>query len=108
DGGKTRLISVDLDNQALLAKGLTPTDVVNAVNAQNLALPSGTAKIGATEYNVSLNGSPDTIGGLNNIPVLAKNGATTYLSEVARVRDGFAPQTNVVRQDGRRGALVSI
>jgi len=107
-GGKSRLISVDLDNQALLSKGLTPTDVINAVNAQNLALPSGTAKIGATEYNVSLNGSPDTIDGLNNIPVLAKNGTTTYLSEVARVRDGFAPQTNVVRQDGHRGVLVSV
>ncbi len=107
-GGKSRLISVDLDTQALLAKGLTPTDVVNAVNAQNLALPSGTAKIGATEFNVSMNGSPDTVEGLNNIPVLSKNGATTYISEVARVRDGFSPQTNIVRQDGHRGVLLSI
>jgi len=107
-GGKSRLVSVDLDNQAMLSKGLTPNDVVNAVNAQNLILPSGTAKIGTTEFNVSMNGSPDTIAGLNNIPVLAKNGTTTYLSEVARVRDGFSPQTNIVRQNGQRGVLVSV
>src|SRR5450830_1651534 len=107
-GGKMRVVSVDLDNKALLAKGLTPTDIVSAVNAQNLALPSGTAKIGATEFNVAMNGSPDTIAGLNNIPVVAKNGSTTYLSEVARVRDGFSPQTNIVRQDGQRGALLSV
>ncbi|MFI4941117.1 MAG: efflux RND transporter permease subunit, partial [Burkholderiales bacterium] len=107
-GGKMRLVAVDLDTQAMLSKGLTPTDVVNAVNAQNLALPSGTAKIGATEFTVSMNGSPDTIAGLNNLPVLAKNGATTYLSEVARVRDGFSPQTNIVRQNGERGVLISV
>jgi multidrug efflux pump subunit AcrB len=107
-GGKSRLISVDLDIHALLAKGLTPTDVVNAVNAQNLILPSGTSKIADTEYVLAMNGSPDTIAGLNNIPVSTKNGATTYLSEVAHVRDGFAPQTNIVRQNGERGVLVSI
>lgn len=72
-GAKSRLVSVDLDTKSMLAKGLTPNDVVNAVNAQNLALPSGTAKIGATEYTVSMNGPPDTIAGLNNIPVPAKN-----------------------------------
>jgi multidrug efflux pump subunit AcrB len=107
-GGKQRVISVDLDTNALLAKGLTPNDVVNAVNTQNLVLPSGTAKIGATEYVLATNGSPDTIAGLNNIPVLTRNGATTYLSEVAHVRDGFSPQTNIVRQNGQRGVLVSI
>jgi CzcA family heavy metal efflux pump len=107
-GGKQRVISVDLDTNALLAKGLTPTDVVNAVNTQNLVLPSGTAKIGSTEYVLATNGSPDTIAGLNNIPVLTRNGATTYLSEVAHVRDGFSPQTNIVRQNGQRGVLVSI
>ncbi|MFZ6647985.1 efflux RND transporter permease subunit [Undibacterium sp. TJN25] len=107
-GGKSRLVSVDMDTQALLSKGLTPTDVVTAVNAQNLALPSGTAKIGATEFNVNMNGSPDTIAGLNNIPVLNKNGTMTYLSEVARVRDGFSPQTNIVRQNGERGVLLSV
>ena len=107
-GGKQRVISVDLDINALLAKGLTPNDVVNSVSTQNLVLPSGTAKIGATEYVLATNGSPDTIAGLNNIPVLTRNGATTYLSEVAHVRDGFSPQTNIVRQNGERGVLVSI
>jgi multidrug efflux pump subunit AcrB len=107
-GGKQRVISVDLDTDALLAKGLTPNDVVNAVNTQNLVLPSGTAKIGATEYVLATNGSPDSIAGLNNIPVLTRNGATTYLSEVAHVRDGFSPQTNIVRQNGERGVLVSV
>ena len=107
-GGKTRVVSVDLDNQAMLAKGLTSSDIVNAVSAQNLTLPSGTVKMGSTEYNVSLNGSTDTTRELNDLPVLNKNGAITYLSEVARVRDGFSPQTNIVRQDGQRGVLVSI
>ena len=107
-GGKSRLISVDLDTSALLAKGLTPNDVVNAVNAQNLILPSGTVKIGATEYAIALNGSPDTIAGLNRIPVATKNGATTYLSEVAHVRDGFSPQSNIVRQNGERGVLMPV
>jgi CzcA family heavy metal efflux pump len=107
-GGKQRVISVDLDTDALLAKGLTPNDVVNAVNAQNLVLPSGTAKIGATEFVLATNGSPETIAGLNHIPVVTRNGATTYLSEVAHVRDGFSPQTNIVRQNGERGVLVSV
>jgi multidrug efflux pump subunit AcrB len=107
-GGKQRAISVDLDTNALLAKGLTPNAVVNAVNTQNLVLPSGTAKIGSTEFVLATNGSPDTIAGLNKIPVLTRNGATTYLSEVAHVRDGFSPQTNIVRQNGQRGVLVSI
>ncbi|WP_118181981.1 efflux RND transporter permease subunit [Paraburkholderia phosphatilytica] len=107
-GGKTRLISVDLDTHALLAKGLTPLDVVNAVNAQNLILPTGTAKVGPKEYTVDMNGSPTTIEGLNDIPVRTVNGATTYLREVAHVRDGFSPQTNVVRENGHRGVLISI
>jgi len=107
-GGKTRVISVDLDTQALLTKGLTPSDVVTAVNAQNLTLPSGTAKIGATEYNVKMNGSPDAIPALNSIPVRTTNGAVTYLQEVAHVRDGFSPQTNIVKQNGQRGVLLSL
>lgn len=107
-GGKNRLISVDLDTQALQARGLSPADVVNAVNTQNLILPSGTAKFGATEYNVRMNGSPDAIAGLNDLPVRTVNGATTYLRDVAYVRDGFSPQTNVVRQDGVRGVLLSV
>jgi multidrug efflux pump subunit AcrB len=107
-GGKSRVIAVDLDTQALLAKGMTPADVVNAVTAQNLILPSGTAKLGATEYQVDVNGAPEAVSELNSIPVSTKNGSTTYLSEVAHVRDGFSPQTNVVRQDGRRGVLQPI
>ncbi|MBC7413813.1 MAG: efflux RND transporter permease subunit, partial [Herminiimonas sp.] len=107
-GGKTRVVSVDLDTQAMLAKGLTPTDVINAVNTQNLILPGGSAKFGATEFSVRINGSPETIAGLNDIPVRTQNGATTYLREVAHVRDGFQPQTNIVRQDGRRGVLLSV
>src|SRR5882757_8108269 len=107
-GGKQRVVSVDLDTNALLARGLTPTDVLSAVNTQNLVLPSGTAKIGSTEYVLATNGSPDTIAGLNSIPVVTRNGATTYLSEVAHVRDGFSPQTNIVRQNGERGVLLSI
>jgi len=107
-GGKSRQISVDLDTEALLSKGMTPIDVVNAVNAQNLMLPSGTAKIGETEFAIDLKGSPDTVAGLNDLPVRSANGATTYLREVAHVRDGFAPQTNIVRQDGQRGVLLSV
>src|ERR1700730_10072027 len=107
-GGKTRVISVDIDSQALMAKGLTPADVVSAINTQNLILPTGTAKLGPTEYAIDMNASPDSIAGLNDIPVRTVNGATTYLREVAHVRDGFAPQTNVVRQDGHRGVLMSV
>jgi CzcA family heavy metal efflux pump len=107
-GGKNRVISVDLDTQALQARGLSPADVVNAINTQNLILPSGTAKFGATEYTVRMNGSPDAINGLNDLPVRTVNGTTTYMRDVAYVRDGFSPQTNVVRQDGTRGVLLSI
>ena len=107
-GGKNRLISVDLDTQALQARGLSPSDVVNAINTQNLILPSGTAKFGATEYGVRMNGSPDAIAGLNDLPIRTVNGATVYVRDVAYVRDGFSPQTNVVRQDGVRGVLLSV
>ncbi|WP_233867968.1 efflux RND transporter permease subunit [Paraburkholderia adhaesiva] len=107
-GGKSRVISVDIDTRALISKGLTPADIVNAVNTQNLILPTGTAKLGPTEYRVDTNASPETIAGLNRIPVQTVNGATTYLGDVAHVRDGFTPQTNVVRQDGTRGVLISI
>jgi len=107
-GGKIRLISVDLDPPALQARGLSPADVVNAVNTQNLILPSGTAKFGMTEYNIKMNGSPDVLGGLNDLPVRTSGGTTTYLRDVAQVRDGFSPQTNIVRQDGARGVLLSI
>jgi CzcA family heavy metal efflux pump len=107
-GGKVRVISVDLDTQALQARGLSPADVVNAVNTQNLILPSGTVKFGETEYTVRMNGSPDALAGLNELPVRTANNITTYLRDVAYVRDGFQPQTNVVRQDGLRGVLVSV
>ena len=106
-GGKIRLISLDLDPQALLSKGLISTDVINAVNTQNLILPSGTVKIGDTEFTVATNASPSTIEGLNSIPVRTVNGATTFLREVAHVRDGFSPQTNIVRHNGQRGLLLS-
>ena len=105
---RTALISVDLDMPALQARGLSPADVVNAINTQNLILPSGTAKFGATEYTVRMNGSPDAIAGLNDLPVRTADGATTYLRDVAQVRDGFSPQTNIVRQDGERGVLLSV
>ncbi|RQS36370.1 AcrB/AcrD/AcrF family protein [Burkholderia sp. Bp8992] len=107
-GGRTRVVAIDLDPQALQAKGLTPADIVNAVNAQNLVLPTGTAKMGQTEYRIDTNASADTVADINNLPVQTVNGATTYLREVAAVRDGFAPQTNVVRQNGQRGVLISI
>ncbi|ABB11840.1 efflux RND transporter permease subunit [Burkholderia lata] len=107
-GGRTRVVAIDLDPQALLAKGLTPADIVNAVNAQNLVLPTGTAKMGQTEYRIDTNASADTIADISSLPIQTVNGATTYLREVASVRDGFAPQTNVVRQNGQRGVLISI
>ncbi len=107
-GGKNRVISVDLDMQALQARGLAPADVVNAVNLQNLILPSGTVKFGATEYAVRMNGSPEAIAGLNELPVKTSGGTTTYLKDVANVRDGFSPQTNIVRKDGARGVLLSV
>lgn len=106
-GGKVRAVSVDIDPQALLAKGMTSSDVINAITTQNLTLPAGTTKIGDTEFNVSLNASPPSIAELNNIPVRTVNGATTFLREVAHVRDGFSPQINIVRQDGQRGLLLT-
>jgi CzcA family heavy metal efflux pump len=107
-GGKQRVVSVDIDTPALQAKHLTPVDVVNAITAQNLILPSGTAKLGALEYQVELNASPATVAELNDLPVKTVNGTTIYMRDVAHVRDGFTPQTNVVRQDGVRGTLLSI
>src|SRR5437868_10816467 len=107
-GGKQRLISVDLNSEALQSKGLSPVDIVNAVNAQNLILPTGTAKLGTLEYNVEMNGSPQTIQELNDLPVKTVNGATIYMRDVAHVRDGFSPQTNIVRANGQRGALMAV
>ncbi|MDR3453008.1 MAG: efflux RND transporter permease subunit, partial [Rhodoferax sp.] len=107
-GGKVRQVMVDLDTRALQARGLAPLDVVNAINAQNLVLPGGTAKIGALEYRVDLNGSTATVAGLNDLPVKSGPGGRVYVRDVAQVRDGYAPQTNVVRRDGKRAALLEI
>src|SRR5271165_6261666 len=107
-GGKFRLVSVDLDTAALQAKHLTPVDVVNAISAQNLILPSGTVKLGALEHQVELNASPQTVAELNDLPVRTTNGTTIYIRDVAHVRDGFQPQTNIVRQDGVRGTLLTV
>src|SRR5579883_1649114 len=107
-GGKSRVVSVDIDSAALQAKGLSPVDVVNAVTAQNLILPTGTAKLGSLEFNVEMNGSPQTIPEMNDLPVKTVNGSTIYMKDVAHVRDGFTPQTNVVLTNGQRGVLMSI
>jgi multidrug efflux pump subunit AcrB len=107
-GGKPRQITVDLDPQALLAKGLSPNHVSAAINVQNLTLPSGSMKMGPREYIVSLNSSPDAVEALNRVPIRQVNGAMIYVRDVAHVRDGFAVQTNVVRQDGRKSALLTI
>src|ERR1700691_5117731 len=107
-GGKIRQIQVDLDLPKLQAYGLQPNDIVNAVNAQNIILPSGTIKMGSLEYNVEMNGTPETIAELNTLPVKTLNGSTLYMRDGAHIRDGFSPQTNIVRQDGNRGALMSI
>ncbi|MBS0353549.1 MAG: efflux RND transporter permease subunit [Proteobacteria bacterium] len=107
-GGKSRVVSVDIDSSALQAKGLAPLDVVNAINAQNLILPGGTAKLGATEFNVKMNGSTRTVEELNDLPVRVGSGQAIYLRDVAAVRDGFSPQTNIVRMDGNRGVVQSV
>ena len=107
-GGKPRQVQVDLDSAKLQAYGLAPADIVNAVSAQNLILPAGTTKIGPTEYTVEMNGTPQTVAELNDLPVKTSNSSTLYLRDIAHVRDGFAPQTNIVRQDGVRGVLMSI
>jgi multidrug efflux pump subunit AcrB len=107
-GGKYRQIMVDIDPLKLQAKGLTPLDVVNAVNAQNLTLPSGLAKIGDTQYTVRTNAVPTKIDDLNNIPVRFINGQTVFVKDVGQVHDGSAVQQNIVRTDGRRSVLLSI
>jgi len=107
-GGKQRQVQVDLNTTALQSKGLSPLDVVNAISAQNLILPSGTAKIGPFEYNVKMNGSPETIAELNNLPIKTVGSTTIYIRDVAHVRDGFPPQTNIARVDGERATLLTI
>ena len=107
-GGKIRQIMVELDPKALQAKGLAPIDVVNAVNAQNLILPGGTAKIGSREYNVEMNGSTKSVAALNDLPIKTVQGGVVYVRDVAHVIDGYAPQTNIVRSDGKRAALLQV
>jgi multidrug efflux pump subunit AcrB len=107
-GGKQRQVQVDLDPQALRANALSPNDVVNAIGQQNLILPAGTEKIGPLEYYIKLNASPMQIEDLNNMPVRAQNGTVTYVHDVAHVRDGYSPQTNMVRVNGQRSVLMSV
>src|ERR1700723_3309392 len=107
-GGKQRQVQVDLDTTALQSKGLSPNDVVNAINLQNLILPAGTAKIGTFEYEVDMNGAPATVPELNDLPVKTVGTTTIYIHDVANVRDGFPPQTNIVRVNGQRSALMTI
>ena len=107
-GGKQAQIQVDLDPDALRAKGLMPTDVVNAISTQNLILPGGTSKIGGYEYDVRMHGSPDTVEELNDLPIKTIGGTPIYIHDVAHVRNGYPPQTNIVRVNGQRAAMLSI
>ena len=107
-GGKQAQIQVDLNMPALQAHGLAPVDVVNAIGAQNLILPAGTSKIGATEYDVDLNASPKTVVELNDLPIKLVSGAPIYVRDVANVRNGFPPQTNIVHVNGQRSVLMSV
>ncbi|HTX49079.1 MAG TPA: efflux RND transporter permease subunit [Caulobacteraceae bacterium] len=107
-GGKERQIQVDLDPAALQSKGLSAEDVADALAAQNQIVPAGTAKIGSFEYNVKLNNSPSVVDELNQLPIKTVNGATIYMGDVAHVRDGYPPQRNEVRVDGRRAVLMSV
>ncbi len=107
-GGKSAQVMVDIDPQKLYGKGLSPADVSNAVNAQNVILPGGTQKIGDREYNVRLNSSPEILQMLNDLPIKQVNGATVYIRDVAHVRDGFAVQTNIVAQNRTRSALLTV
>ncbi len=107
-GGKTRQIMVDLNLEELYAKQLSPLDISNALNLQNLILPAGTAKFAETEYPVRLNSSPSVISEFNNLPIKTVNGATIYMKDVATVHDGFNPQQNIVRMNGTRGVLLTV
>ncbi len=107
-GGKQRQVQVDIDIHALQARGLSPTDVVNAISAQNIIAPSGTMKVGSLEYAIETNSAPTSIPDLNNLPIRSVNGTIIYIRDVAHVRDGNPPQTNIVRVDGQRAALLTI
>jgi len=107
-GGKQRQVQVDINTQKLQAYGLSASDVVNAVNAQNIILPGGDVKMGHIDYPVETNSAPTSIAGLNNLPIKTVNGATIYIRDIGNVRDGFPPQTNIVRVDGQRSSLLSV
>jgi multidrug efflux pump subunit AcrB len=107
-GGKQRSVMVDLNLDELYAKQLSPIDVSNALNLQNLILPAGTAKLASTEYQVRVNSSPVVLDDLNNLPIKTVNGATVYMKDVAQVHDGFQVQNNIVRTNGSRGVLITI
>src|ERR1700761_3085975 len=107
-GGKQRQIQIDINTQRLQAYGLSASDVVNAVNAENIILPAGDVKMGNVDYEVETNSAPTSIAALNNLPVKTLNGATVYIHDIGNVRDGFPPQTNVVRVDGQRASLLTI
>ena len=107
-GGVPRVINVDIDPQKLFGTGLSPADVSTSINQQNVTLPAGTARMGTREYFVRLNGSPDSSKDLANLPLKQVNGATVYLRDVAQVRDGAGVQTNIVRQNGRRGTYLTV
>lgn len=107
-GGKQRQVQVDINTQKLQAFGLSASDVVNAISAQNIILPAGVAKIGDYEYQVETNSAPTTIEALNNLPIKTVNGATIYIRDIGNVRDGFPPQTNIVRVDGQRASLLTL
>jgi multidrug efflux pump subunit AcrB len=107
-GGKQRAVMVDLNLEELYARQLSPIDVSNALNLQNLILPAGTAKLANTEYQVKVNSSPLLLADLNNLPIKTVNGATVYMKDVAQVRDGFNVQNNIVRTNGKRGVLITV
>src|SRR6476620_3639976 len=107
-GGKNRQIMVDLNLDELYAKRLSPIDVSNSLNLQNLIVPAGTAKLAETEYQIRVNSSPINVDDFNNLPIKTVNGATVYMKDVAQVRDGFSVQSNIVRTDGARGVMLSV
>jgi multidrug efflux pump subunit AcrB len=107
-GGKQRQIMVDINPAALQSKGLSPADITNAIANQNLIIPAGTSKIGQFEYDVDLNSSPTTVEAFNDFPIKVVDGSPVYIRDIGHVRDGYSPQTNIVRQDGRRAVLLTV
>ena len=107
-GGKQRQVMVDINPAAMQSRGLSPADVTNAIANQNLIIPAGTSKIGQFEYDVDLNSSPTTVQAFNDFPIKVVNGSPVYIRDIGHVRDGFSPQTNIVRQDGSRAALLTV